>query len=248
MNKKSFFSTRQIASIGIFSAIVMMLSLTPLGFIPVGGIVATTLHIPVIIASIYYGYTEGAIVGLVFGLFSMIRAATAPTILSFISINPLCSVLPRVLIGLLTAFIYKNLSKLNKENVKKALYIAYFVITLILLFSLFKRLSGGKSIVLLVILLIVTLSFMVFSIKNFRDMNLSIIIASAIGSLINTFGYLSMAYLIYADKYAEALNIDHEKVLSTIITVGFVNGAPEMIFAMLIAYPVIKTMLKTKRS
>ncbi|MDO4594159.1 MAG: ECF transporter S component [Tissierellia bacterium] len=247
MNNKKVFSTRSIASMGIFSAIVLMLSLTPLGFIPIGGIVATTLHIPVIIAAIYYGPAIGSMVGLVFGVFSLLRAATAPTVLSFISLNPLCSVLPRVLIGFISGSLYKILKDKQKETLRKYLIIFYIFIIFVLIFSIFNRIKNEKSILLMAILALILIIFMVLTLLKTKDMNLSIVISAASGSLVNTFGFLSMAYLLYAKEYAEALSIDRSNVLSAIVSVGLINGAPELILAILISYSVIKTMLKAKR-
>ena len=57
---------------------------TPLGFIPIGPMKATTMHIPVILAGILLGIKGGAITGLVFGISSVVNATINPTILSFV--------------------------------------------------------------------------------------------------------------------------------------------------------------------
>jgi uncharacterized membrane protein len=48
---------------------------------------------------------------LIFGLFSIFQNIVSPTVLSFALINPLVSVLPRVLIGLTSYYVYKLFSK-----------------------------------------------------------------------------------------------------------------------------------------
>lgn len=63
-------------------AILILLAVTPLGFIPIGPINATTMHIPVIIASIVLGPRLGAFLGGTFGLISMIRSTVIQTPLS----------------------------------------------------------------------------------------------------------------------------------------------------------------------
>ncbi|MDL0415461.1 ECF transporter S component, partial [Clostridioides difficile] len=45
-------NVRKMTIIGVLSAISIMLSMTPLGFIPVGPTKATIMHIPVIIGAI----------------------------------------------------------------------------------------------------------------------------------------------------------------------------------------------------
>jgi uncharacterized membrane protein len=59
------------------------MTFTPFGFINLGFINATTIHVPVIIGSILLGPHAGACLGFMFGLASFIRATVSPTILSF---------------------------------------------------------------------------------------------------------------------------------------------------------------------
>lgn len=66
-----------------FVAIEIVLAVTPLGYIPIGAISITTLHIPVILGGILMGPSFGALVGFTFGMTSMVRATMAPTITSF---------------------------------------------------------------------------------------------------------------------------------------------------------------------
>lgn len=116
------YQTRRLAITGMLSAVTMILSATPLGFIPIGIFNVTTVHIPVIIGAVLEGPLVGAIIGLVFGLSSWFKHLTAPGTISFIFWNPLISVLPRVLIGVLSGYFYKLLSK-TKWN-RKILYFA----------------------------------------------------------------------------------------------------------------------------
>lgn len=102
-------STRQIAIIGMLSSISIFLGITKLGFIPIPPINATIMHVPVIIGAILEGPFVGAMIGLIFGIFSMIQAFTTPTPTSFIFWNPLIAVVPRVLIGILSYYAYKRM-------------------------------------------------------------------------------------------------------------------------------------------
>lgn len=101
------FNTRQIAIIGMLSSISILLGVTGLGFIPIPPIKATIMHVPVIIGAILEGPIVGAMIGLIFGIFSVIQAIMVPTPLSFIFMNPVVSVLPRVLIGITSYYIFK---------------------------------------------------------------------------------------------------------------------------------------------
>lgn len=104
---KKRFDTRQIAIIGMLSAISIVLGASGIGFIPLPTAKATIMHIPVIIGAILEGPVVGAIAGLVFGIFSIIQNMTAPSLLSFAFLNPLVSVLPRMLIGITSYYSYK---------------------------------------------------------------------------------------------------------------------------------------------
>ncbi|MGL5381881.1 MAG: ECF transporter S component [Culicoidibacterales bacterium] len=109
-------TTRQIALTAILSAFTMVLALTPLGLIPINpAINVTIIHIPVIIAAIVVGPASGMIVGLVFGIFSMINATVNPSLLSPVFLNPLVAVLPRVLIGLVAGYVYLAITKVTKK-------------------------------------------------------------------------------------------------------------------------------------
>ncbi|HAN58429.1 MAG TPA: ECF transporter S component [Erysipelotrichaceae bacterium] len=107
--------TKSLTYLALFMAIEAVLVMVPfLGFIPIGPLRATTLHIPVIIAAIVLGTKEGCLVGLIFGLFSLLNNTINPTVTSFafspfISGNILSAVIaivPRVLIGFVSGEVY----------------------------------------------------------------------------------------------------------------------------------------------
>ena len=75
--------TSWMVSVALMAAIVVVLANTPLGMIQLPIVKATTVHIPVIIGAILLGPTAGAILGLVFGVCSLISNTMAPTLLSF---------------------------------------------------------------------------------------------------------------------------------------------------------------------
>jgi len=104
---KKKFGARQIAVIGMLSAITIVLGSTGLGFIPLPMAKATIMHMPVIIGAILEGPIVGAAIGLIFGIFSIIQSFTSPALLSFAFINPLVSVLPRILIGITAYYSYR---------------------------------------------------------------------------------------------------------------------------------------------
>ncbi|WP_137664351.1 ECF transporter S component [Enterococcus hulanensis] len=132
-------NVRSFTLTAMFLAIMIILAVTPLGFIPIGPINATTMHIPVIIASIVLGPRIGAGLGAVFGVISLARATVIITPMSFVFspfiANPLTNqgdwravivaIIPRILIGVVPYFVYKGLHRLMKEKVRPvSLFIA----------------------------------------------------------------------------------------------------------------------------
>ena len=109
----------------IFLSIILLFAFTPFGFIHLGVIKATLIHIPIIIASIILGPKIGALLGLVFGFTSIAVNTITPTLLSF-AFSPAIPVLgtdhgsfwalvvaivPRVILGFVPYYIYKAFQK-----------------------------------------------------------------------------------------------------------------------------------------
>ncbi len=105
--------TRMIVVTGVLSAIACVLGLTHWGFIPwFSGASLTIMHIPAIIGAVLEGPLVGMAIGLIFGLFSMLQAAVAPTGPTDVWFtNPLLAVLPRIFIGLFAWLVYRALQR-----------------------------------------------------------------------------------------------------------------------------------------
>lgn len=109
-------NVRKMTVIGVLSAISIMMSMIPfIGYIPIGPTKATIMHVPVIIGAIIEGPVVGATIGLIFGLTSLWNAMTQPTITSIFFLNPLVSILPRVLIGVVAYYVYQGIYKISKK-------------------------------------------------------------------------------------------------------------------------------------
>lgn len=68
----------KITLTAILMAIVFLLAFTPLGYLVIGPIAATTIQMPVVIAAIVMGPTYGAVLGGAFGLSAIIKVLTMP--------------------------------------------------------------------------------------------------------------------------------------------------------------------------
>ncbi len=108
-------STHDLAVAGVFGALSIVLSFTPLGLIPLPNPTeaATSLHLPAIIAGILSGPAVGGLVGLVLAISSWIRYSA--TFITFADGNLLVALLaaflPRVLIGVLAYYAYRPLRR-----------------------------------------------------------------------------------------------------------------------------------------
>lgn len=121
-------STKNLVYTALFMGVMLLMYFFPfLGFIPLGPINATTMHIPVIIGSLLLGPKSGALLGGFFGILSMLRSTTQITITSFI-FSPFISgswrsvviaLVPRILIGVIPYFVYQFFKKFAKSSPSK---------------------------------------------------------------------------------------------------------------------------------
>jgi len=109
-------TTRKIVVAGVMGAISIFLGATHLGFIPwLAGAALTIMHVPVIIGAILEGPWVGVAIGLIFGAFSLLQGAIAPTGPSDVWFtNPLISIVPRLFIGPVAWLVYKALKRANE--------------------------------------------------------------------------------------------------------------------------------------
>ena len=135
----------------LFSALIVVMTFTPyLGYISVGPIEITTLHIVAIFAAIVIGPKYGAIVGGVWGLTCIVRAIQmgfAPFA------NPMVSLIPRILVGIVAGLIFLGLSKTKCPKVVSlvvstllgTLTNTVLVISALTLFNGFESLLGAAA-------------------------------------------------------------------------------------------------------
>lgn len=126
--QKSATNTKDLVTAAFLLAVIILLSLTPLGFVRLPLLPELTiLHVPVIIGSILLGLKYGAFLGFAFGMSSFLNATFAPGLISF-AFSPYYSVgdihgnawslvvafLPRILVGITPWLAYKGLGRLLK--------------------------------------------------------------------------------------------------------------------------------------
>ncbi|MCI8879396.1 MAG: ECF transporter S component [Clostridiaceae bacterium] len=115
---------------GLLTGLMVVMAFTPLGYIPLGFMNATTMHIPVILGACLFGPKMGAVLGGLFGVTSVIRATLTPTLTSFVftpfySFSPefhgswkslIVAIVPRILIGVVAGLAYQLAAKYVKQD------------------------------------------------------------------------------------------------------------------------------------
>lgn len=106
---KSNEKVRRLTLAGMFVAIIIVMTVVPYtGYISYSplSLSITTLHIPVILASLFLGWKYAAAVGGVWGLTCLVKAFIEPTVANVPFQNPLVSVMPRIAVGLVAAAVF----------------------------------------------------------------------------------------------------------------------------------------------
>ncbi len=105
----------------LLAAIIFVMAFTPLGYFKTGGLSITLLPVPVIIGAIVMGPVTGAVLGLAFGMTSVIQCfGLEPFGTALMGINPIGTILtclvPRTAMGFLTGVIFMALVRLDKKK------------------------------------------------------------------------------------------------------------------------------------
>ncbi len=168
--KNKRLSTTQLTILGLMTAILLLMSYTPLGYLNIGPLAITFNVIPVAIAAITCGPIGGLIVGSVFGLTSFGQCIGIGGVsgmgATLFAINPFLAFIqrfiPRALDGFLLGYIFKGLYKrTGKLGVSAAitgfssafLNTVFFMSSLVLLFGNTEYVQGlidGRNIIVFI--------------------------------------------------------------------------------------------------
>ena len=249
-NKKTY----ELVLTALFTAIIVIMAFTPLGYIPLVVINATIIHIPVILGALFLGPKKGAFLGFVFGLTSFInntfKAATASAFVfspvlaaDIVGISGvfrsmyICFV-PRILVGIVPYFVYlliRNLLKKEQKAWRIGINAAAAVILFFSVRAFISNIIEGEN------ALIATLSgaacalvlFVILTVNTGKKGSTSIALAYAglAGAFTNTLFVMSGIFILYRDAYANALGIAGDTVIDVIMGVVSFNGIVEAVVA-----------------
>ena len=181
----------RLVLLGLLTAILFVMSYTPLGYLKIFGIEITFNVIPVAIAAIALGTTGGATVGAVFGLTSFLQClqGTSAFGATLLGINPVFTAilcfLPRILSGFVSGAVHKPLTaKLGKKLpcfitgfLSAFLNTVFFMSVLIILFGksdYIVSMRGGANLIVFVCTFV--------GINAIFEMLASTIISGAVGN------------------------------------------------------------------
>jgi uncharacterized membrane protein len=238
--------TYKLVLSAILGAIVLVMYFIPqVGFIRFGPILATTLHIPVILGAIYGGPYVGMAVGLFFGILSVTQAPADPTF-SFawatgemknyilVAVN---AIIPRVLIGLTSAFVYKASKKIPRKTSLVALAVIAAGMLGYTIYKLIAQIGSGEGFstyFMYIILIAAIIGLSIWIGLTIKNRSLSVVLAAGVGSLTNTILFLSLAYLFFKDVFAAALNVTRAEIANILVSVGTVNGTLELVVSIVL--------------
>lgn len=263
--------TYELVLLALFTAIIVIMAFTPLGYIPLVVINATIIHIPVILGALFLGPKKGAFLGFVFGFTSFLnntfKAATASAFVfspvlaaDVIGVSGIFKSLyicfvPRILVGIIPYFVYILIRRLLRSEQKVWRIVINGVVSLILCISLRAFIGNlvknqtGKMAGLIVgiaagILLFVILTKTIGQKK--ASASVALAYAGITGAFTNTLFVMSGILVLYKDAYAQALGIAGDTVIDVIMGVISFNGIVEAVVAAILIAGVGMALLQVK--
>lgn len=112
-------NTYRLNLLAVFTAIIILQTSIPiLGLIPIGPLSITIIPVTIAIVAIVMSPMDGAIIGGVWGLITFIRAYVWPTspMATIVFVNPLVSVFPRIMVGVVAGIVYQQLKHRIKSS------------------------------------------------------------------------------------------------------------------------------------
>ena len=262
--------TYELVLTALFTAIIVIMAFTPLGYIPLVVINATIIHIPVILGALFLGPKKGAFLGFVFGFTSFINNTFKAVTASAFVFSPvlaynvvgvsgifkslyICFV-PRILVGIVPYYVYILIRKALKSEQKAGRVVVDLLASLILFISiraflirLFpEALSALVCTIIGLIAGIVLMAVLTVTGRKKESTNIALAYAGLSGAFTNTLFVMSGIYFLYRDAYAQEVGVAGEAVLDVIMGVVTFNGIVEAVVAAIIVAGVGYALMRVK--
>ncbi len=240
----------------VFAAIILVMTFVPqVGYITIGTMALTLIHIPVLIGAFLLPKKYSLMLGFIFGIGSLIRAATTPTgILDPAFVNPLVSVAPRMLFALAASYIFDLFKWFNVKIKNSNIYIFGFV-TLLTVFAMYYASDviigetgwNAKVVLPIVLLLIAAFITTYYALISKKDKSQMVIPSTFLmATVIHT--VLVLGFLVVFERTFIEQYIPSEELLGFIYTVAVTNGLIEAILAVLIGTPITLALTKLQEN
>lgn len=167
--RKQTTSTHKLVTLAMLSAVLLVMSFTPLGYLNIGPLAISLNMIPVGIAAVALGPQGGAILGSLFGLTSFMQClgigGTSAMGVILFEISPVLAFLqrfvPRLLAGFLAGCVYRFMKKTTNHTIASIatgacaalLNTVLFMTSLVLMFGNTEYLQGlinGRNIIVFI--------------------------------------------------------------------------------------------------
>ncbi len=167
--KHHSFGTREMVTLAMLCAILLIMSFTPLGYLNIGPLAISLNMIPVGIGAMALGPVGGMVLGGMFGITSFLQCmgigGTSAMGVILFEINPFLAFVqrfvPRLLAGLVSGYLYIGIKKLLGSTTAgfvtgfcaALLNTVLFMLALVLLFGnteYMQDLIGGKNVILFI--------------------------------------------------------------------------------------------------
>ena len=266
--------TYELVLTALFTAIIIIMAFTPLGYIPLVVINATIIHIPVILGALFLGPKKGAFLGFVFGftsfinntfkavtpsafVFSPVLAANVVGVSGIFKSLYICFV-PRILVGVVPYFVYILIRRLLKDGQKiwqLVINLAASVLLFVSLAAFLSRMLQGKvsentctgvSMAVGIAAGVLLFVCLTFASRKKGSTNIALAYAGLTGAFTNTLFVMSGIFVLYKDAYAQALGIAGEAVFDTIMGIISFNGVVEAVVAAIIVAGVGIALMRVK--
>ena len=262
--------TYELVLTALFTAIIVIMAFTPLGYIPLVVINATIIHIPVILGALFLGPKKGAFLGFVFGLTSLINNTVKAVTASAFVFSPvlayrvagvsgifkslyICFV-PRILVGVVPYFVWLLIRRIVKGDNKAGKIVVDLIASAILFFSvrvfLMRLLPEALSAVVCTAIGLMAGAALMAALTaggmKKASANIALSYAGLAGAFTNTLVVMSGIFILYKDAYANAMGVAGDAVLDVIMGVVAFNGVVEAVVAAILVTGVGLALTRVK--
>lgn len=243
---------RSLTLTSVLSAIIILMTFVPqLGYITLGITEMTLIHIPVLIGVFLLEKRYSIFLGLLFGVTSLIKALQINAGMAIAFINPLVSVLPRLLFVLVAYYIFKLLKLLATKK-----HGDIFLFSFVSFITIFGIHYGIKAVndftawnetllnVISLILMVLVINVYFAYIKQAKAEKTLYASVLLISTVLHTLLVLFAALIFAKTTLVEVFQTTD--IVGILISIALTNGLVEALLASFIGTPIIIALLNLK--